>query len=66
MVALGIKYFRVEFINESESEVLKTLETYRDLLSGKVDGSFVWKNLKLINQLGVTRGTLESPVHTDE
>ena len=66
MVALGIKYFRVEFINESESEVLKTLETYRDLLSGKVDGSYVWKNLKLINQLGVTRGTLESPVHTDE
>ena len=62
MVALGIKYFRVEFINESEPEVTQTLKTYRDLLSGKVDGSYVWKNLKLINQLGVTRGTLESPL----
>ncbi len=60
MVELGINQFRIEFINESETEVLRTLETYRDLLSGKVDGSSVWQSLKLINQLGVTRGTLES------
>jgi putative protease len=65
MIALGIRYFRVEFINESESEVRQTLETYHDLLSGKVDGSSVWQSLKLINQLGVTRGTLESPVSVD-
>lgn len=65
MIAHGVRYFRVEFINESDMEVVKTLETYQDLLSGKVDGSSVWQNLKLINQLGVTRGTLESPIEAN-
>ena len=61
MIAHGIRFFRIEFINESEAETRKTLETYRDLLSGDLDGSSVWQSLKLINQLGVTRGTLENP-----
>ena len=60
MQELGVRHFRVEFISESQSEVTQTLQTYQDLLEGRRDGASVWRDLKLINQLGVTRGTLET------
>jgi putative protease len=60
MQEMGVRHFRVEFISEKAGEVTHTLQTYQDLLQGKRDGASVWRDLKLINQLGVTRGTLET------
>ncbi|XOV73763.1 MAG: DUF3656 domain-containing protein [Verrucomicrobiota bacterium] len=60
MQEMGVRHFRVEFISEKAGEVTLTLQTYQDLLQGKRDGASVWRDLKLINQLGVTRGTLET------
>ncbi len=57
---MSVRHFRVEFISEKAGEVTHTLQTYQDLLLGKRDGPSVWRDLKLINQLGVTRGTLET------
>ncbi|MDB6129549.1 MAG: peptidase, partial [Verrucomicrobiales bacterium] len=54
----GVHHFRIEFLNETPSEVTKTITQYRKLLRGEVDGREVWSELKLINQLGVTRGQL--------
>ncbi len=53
---LGARNFRVEFVNETPGEVAQTLERYRQLLTGAISGAEVWRELKLINQLGVTRG----------
>lgn len=58
LLNLGIRVFRVEFLNESPQEVRETLERYERLLEGKISGQSLWRELKLINQLGVTRGTL--------
>lgn len=58
LLALGIRTFRVEFLNESPQEVRDTLDRYERLLAGKLSGQSLWRELKLINQLGVTRGTL--------
>lgn len=58
MQELGVRHFRVEFLNESPDRVLRTIEQYQKLLSGQISGSALWRELKLFNQLGVTRGPL--------
>lgn len=56
MRRLGVNRFRIEFINESAAEIRRTIKSYQDLLKGRISGTELWKNLKLHNQLGVTRG----------
>lgn len=58
LLTLGARHFRVEFLNESPAEVTRTLARYRQLLRGEITGSQLWRELKLFNQLGVTRGQL--------
>lgn len=58
--ALGVRTFRVEFVNESADEVMSTLARYRSLLRREITGTQLWHDLKLENRLGVTRGQLES------
>ncbi|MGV3773446.1 MAG: DUF3656 domain-containing U32 family peptidase [Verrucomicrobiales bacterium] len=57
-VQSGAKFFRVEFLNETPEEVVRTLANYRKLFRGEAKGKDLWRELKLINQLGVTRGQL--------
>ncbi|HEY0863358.1 MAG TPA: DUF3656 domain-containing protein [Lacunisphaera sp.] len=61
LMALGARSFRVEFLTEPADEVTRTVERYRQLLGGQVSGAELWRELKLINQLGVTRGQMETP-----
>lgn len=61
LMALGARSFRVEFLTEAADEVTRTVERYRQLLGGQVSGAELWRELKLINQLGVTRGQMETP-----
>jgi putative protease len=56
---LGVRHFRVEFVNESAAEVGATLMRYQALLDGAITGSALWRELKLHNQLGVTRGQMK-------
>ncbi len=58
MMALGARNFRIEFLNESPGQVSQTISKYRELLRGEINGSQVWHELKLLNQLGVTRGQM--------
>ncbi|MEN9260762.1 MAG: U32 family peptidase [Thermostichus sp. HHBFW_bins_43] len=59
LLDLGLRYLRLEFLNESPAQVKQTLHSYQQLLQGKISGSRLWRELKLHSQLGVTRGTLE-------
>ena len=58
MLALGMRNFRVEFLNETPDEVVTTVSRYRQLLRGEITGAQLWRELKLHNQLGVTRGQM--------
>ncbi len=58
MQALGVRHFRIEFVNETVEQVETTIAKYRQLLRGEIDGAQVWRELKLMNQLGVTRGQM--------
>ena len=58
LLALGLRHFRVEFLNEPPATVVQTLTKYRQLLRGEISGTQLWRELKLFNQLGVTRGQM--------
>ncbi len=59
LLALGARFFRVEFVNETPEEVARTLSRYQQLLRGEITGPDLWRELRLLNQLGVTRGQME-------
>ncbi|ATC64248.1 peptidase U32 [Nibricoccus aquaticus] len=60
LLALGARSFRVEFVNESADEVTRTITQYQRLLRREISGADLWRELKLLNQLGVTRGQMET------
>ncbi len=60
LLKLGVRYFRIEFVNETPDQVTQTIDRYRQLLQGEITGSQLWRELKLQNQLGVTRGPLDT------
>lgn len=54
----GVHQFRIEFLEERGEKVEEVVTLYRQALEGKRSGTSVWKSLKALNQLGVTRGQL--------
>ncbi|HYX15093.1 MAG TPA: DUF3656 domain-containing protein [Nostoc sp.] len=58
LIELGLRQFRIEFVNETPEQVSKTIHCYTQLLQGEITGSQLWRELKLQNQLGVTRGPM--------
>jgi putative protease len=59
MLALGLRRFRVELLRESPSEVGPLLDAYKRVIAGTDNGRDAWRKLRAMNQLGVTRGTLQ-------
>jgi U32 family peptidase len=55
----GVGHFRIELLDEQATEIREIITVYRDLLAGRVGGRDVWTQLKAMNRVGITRGTLE-------
>jgi putative protease len=45
--------------DDSPAQLCRIVDLYRDLLQGKISGREVWRVLKAVNRVGVTRGTME-------
>jgi putative protease len=60
LLALGVRHFRLEFVNETAAETARVIPRYLALLKGEITGAQLWRELKLQNRLGVTRGPMES------
>jgi putative protease len=58
MLDLGVRWFRVELLNETPDGARRLIQGYRNLLDGKVNGDTLWKDLRASNVMGVTRGPL--------
>jgi len=56
--ALGARKFRIEFLHETPEETGRVIAQYRRLVRGEISGAQLWRELKLVNQLGVTRGQM--------
>jgi putative protease len=59
MRSMGIEHFRIELLREKAADVGSLLDHYSRVIAGQDDGRTVWRQLKALNQLGVTRGTLQ-------
>ena len=58
MKELGLRHFRVELLRETGEEAAPLLDRYARVLDGTEDGRATWRQLRVLNQLGLTRGTL--------
>jgi putative protease len=56
---LGVSVFRVELLREAPAQVGPLLDRYARVVAGLDDGRAAWRELRALNQLGVTRGTLQ-------
>ncbi|MFE4106325.1 U32 family peptidase [Almyronema epifaneia] len=61
LLNLGLRHFRLEFLQETPTQVKQIITSYQQLLQGQISGTRLWQTLKLSSQLGVTRGPLEAP-----
>lgn len=57
-LAAGARTFRLEFLDESPEDLVRLIDRYRRLLAGEISGESLWREFRLVNQLGVTRGQL--------
>ncbi|MBA4187776.1 MAG: peptidase U32 [Planctomycetaceae bacterium] len=58
MRELGLSRFRVDLLRETPEQVKHLLDRYSRVVAGQDDGRETWRQLRALNQLGVTRGTL--------
>lgn len=56
---LGLRTFRVDLLREPPAAVGPLLAQYARVIAGDDAGRTVWRELRALNQLGVTRGTLQ-------
>ncbi len=53
----GLRKFRVEMLDESREDALRTIKAYQALLAGTSSGHHLWQDLDVSEKLGVTEGT---------
>jgi len=58
MLKLGIRNFRIELLRENRAETTRIMDRYTRLLAGEESPIETLRTLRVLNQLGVTRGTL--------
>lgn len=56
----GLRYFRVELLDEDRENARRLISLYLGLLEGSHTGDDVWHELKADSRLGVTHGTLNN------
>ncbi|QJW95890.1 U32 family peptidase [Frigoriglobus tundricola] len=59
MRELGVSRFRIDLLRETPDQIGRLLTCYLRVIAGLDDGRETWRQLRALNQLGVTRGTLQ-------
>lgn len=59
MISLGVRHVRVDLLRENADETRELLDAYARVLSGETPAKNTFRQLAVLSQLGVTRGTLE-------
>ncbi|MBI5756978.1 MAG: DUF3656 domain-containing protein, partial [Planctomycetales bacterium] len=59
LLQCGVRHFRVEMLRESADEAAALLDTYREVLAGKVTGPQLGRSLRVLTQIGVSAGTFD-------
>jgi putative protease len=56
---IGVRHFRVELLRQDATETHALLTKYADVIAGRADGRQMVRGLRVLSQLGVTRGTFD-------
>jgi putative protease len=59
LIQQGVRHFRVELLREEARETETLVGSYARVLAGLDEGPRVWRELQVLNQIGLTRGTME-------
>ncbi len=59
MLKLGLRTFRVELLRQDENETIALLQRYRAILDSRETPAQAVRQLHVLSQLGVTRGTFD-------
>jgi len=59
MATLGVRHVRVDLLRENADETRELLDTYARVLGGETLAKNTFRQLAVLSQLGVTRGTLD-------
>ncbi|BDS08059.1 peptidase U32 [Oceaniferula spumae] len=59
MRGTGLRKFRMDFLDEDHAAAMKSIHAYQQLLAGETSGNHLWQDLDVMEQLGVTEGTLQ-------
>jgi putative protease len=59
MLAAGVRRFRIEFLNEDANTVREAIARHLPVIRGEADGRALWRELRAVSKLGVTRGSLD-------
>ncbi len=60
MLAAGLRHFRIELLRDNAESSVALLDRYARLLAGQETPAESFRSLRVLHQLGVTRGTLDS------
>lgn len=55
----GLHRYRLDFLDEDQTDTSLTIQAYQQLIQRKTDGHLLWQDLGATDKLGVTEGTLE-------
>lgn len=59
MLTLGVRHVRVDLLRENAEQTHELLDAYARVLGGETPAKNTFRQLAVLSQLGVTRGTLE-------
>lgn len=59
LIQLGVRRFRVEFVRENQEEAARVLGGYGELMRSEITIAELISRLQVIEQFGVTRGTMQ-------
>ncbi len=59
LLGAGVRRYRIELIAQTADETAKAITAYLPAIRGEKDGRQVWKELKAVSKLGVTRGSMD-------
>ncbi len=58
LLASGLRHFRIELLDENQTDALSTIHSYLDLVSDKISPATLLNEIHATEKLGVTEGTL--------
>ncbi len=55
----GVRRFRIDFLNEDAARVAEAIDAYLPVIRGESEGHDLWRRLRAMSKLGVTKGSLD-------